>query len=80
MQSLLSKQSFLSLAVSLLSFPNFDVKSGLAAAVMTKGLVSLVNSFESFREVGVDVEEGMGVFSEDEWGFTCQLISDLHSQ
>ena len=47
------------------SFPNFDIKSGLAAAVTTKGWVSLVNSFESFGDAGVDAEEGMGVFSED---------------
>ena len=51
--------------MSLPSFPHFNVKSGLAAAVMTEGLVGLVNSFESFRDVGVDAEEGMGVFSED---------------
>ena len=49
--------------MSLLSFPNFDVKSGLAAAVTTKGLVSLGDSFKSFGEAGVDAEEGTGVFS-----------------
>ena len=79
-QSLLLKQCFLSSAVSLPSFPNFDVKSGLVAAATTEGLVSLVDSFESFGDAGVDVEEGTGVFSEDEWGFTCRVISDLHSQ
>ena len=79
-QSLLSKRCFLSLAVSLPSFPNFDVKSGLAAAATTEGLVSLVDFFESFGDVGVDAAEGTGVFSEDEWGFTCQVISDLRSQ
>ena len=63
--------------MSLPSFPNFDVKFGLVAVAMTKGLVGLVNSFESFRDAGVDVEEGMRVFSEDKWGFTCQLILDL---
>ena len=66
--------------MSLLSFPNFDVKSSLAAAVMTEGLVSLVNSFKSFRNAGVDVEEGTGVFLEDTYSFTCQLILDLCSQ
>ena len=66
--------------MSLPSFPNFDVKSGLAAVATTEGLVGLVDSFESFRDVGVDAEEGTGVFSEDEWGFTCWVISDLRSQ
>ena len=76
-QSLLLKQCFLSLAVHLPSFPSFKVKSSLVAAVMTEGLVDLVDSFESFGDVVVDVEEGTGVFLEVEWGFTCQLISDL---
>ena len=79
-QSLLLKRCFLSSAVSLLSFPNFDVKSSLVAAVTTEGLVGLVDSFESFRDAGMDVEEGMGVFLEDKWDFTFQLILDLQSQ
>ena len=44
-QSLLSKRCFLSLVVSLPSFPNFDIKSSLVAAAMTEGLVGLVESF-----------------------------------
>ena len=66
--------------MSLPSFPNFDVKSSLAAAATTEGLVGLVDSFESFGDTGVDAVEGMGVFLEDEWGFTCWVISDLRSQ
>ena len=80
MQSLLSKQCCLSLAVSLPSFPNFDIRSGLVAAVMTKGLVGLAGSLKPFRDVGMDAEEGMGFFLEDVCGFTCQLILDLCSQ
>ena len=66
--------------MSLPSFPNFDVKSSLVAAATTKGLVGLVDFFKSFGDVGVDAEGGTGVFLEDKWGFTCQLILDLRSQ
>ena len=79
-QSLFTKRCFLSSVVSLPSFPNFDVKSGLVAVATTEGLVGLVDSFESFGDAGVDAAEGTGVFSEDEWGFTCRVISDVRSQ
>ena len=82
MQSLLLKQCFHSLEVSLLLLPSFDMRSGLALEVVVVEVFPLtlgealepLEFMEDVVEVLSDLEEKV---TED---FTWWLISDLHSQ
>ena len=82
MQSLLSKQHFCSLEVSLLSLPSFNMRSGLGVEEVVEEVFPL--TLREALEPLDFVEDMAGVLSDLKGGavegFIWWLISDLHSQ